>query len=244
MKKAILVALVLATLTGVPEAKALTINVTSDIHADKTKKRDYSKYTPNNIIYPKKWGGAFDKFISTPADVYIALGDNTNKCNTKYAKKVAAKAGGRVLFGFGNHDCDKTWPYLRGGSKHYVQDYGNVRVIVLNTEEIYHNTDGQNDGGFSSGQIAWLKDQLRTEKDVVIAMSKPAYKKDIVTKKTTMQPFFDVIDGKSNIKHIFAGDYHIHNAVKTYPDTGAIQWHYVPALTLKSQFGAFHQIKL
>lgn len=227
-----------------PQAQALTVSVTTDIHADNKKKRDYTKYTPGNIIYPKKWGTAFDSFLATQADVKIALGDNTNRCDKKYANKVAKKANGTVLFGYGNHDCDKTWNVLRGGSKHYSQDYGNVRIIVLNTEEVFHNTDGQNDGGFSQGQIDWFKSQLDTEKRIVIAMSKPAYKKDLTTRKSTFEAFFKVIEGKDNIEHIFAGDYHVFNTVKTYKDTGNIQWHYVPALTLKASPGFFHQIKM
>lgn len=249
MKNIFLLVVILAVAVTATPVQAMTINVTTDIHAGGQKKRDYNKYLAGNVVYPKKWGSAFDRFLASPADLYIALGDNSNKCSDakKYDKKIAAKvakSGKKVLFGFGNHDCDKGFKYLNPGSKYYVYDKGDVRVIVLNTEEIINNNDGQNDGGLSDTQLSWLKEQLKTDKKIVIAMSKPAYKKDMVTRKGTFKEFFKLVEDSGNVEHIFGGDYHVPNAVKTYTETGDTKWHFVPALTLKGSFGTFHQIKI
>lgn len=246
MKK-IIFALIVAIASS-STAQAMTINVTTDIHAGSPKKRDYTKYTAGNVIYPKKGTKHFNNFLASPADIYIALGDNTNTCKDwKYAKKLRSavdKSGKVVLFGFGNHDCDKGFKYLHQGSKYYTYDKGNVRVIVLNTEELYNNIGGQNEGGMSGTQIEWLKTQLDTEKRIVIAMSKPAYHKDLKTPKDAYRPFFEAIKGKDNIEHIFAGDYHVFNAVVAYLGYPNIRWHYVPALTLQASPGFFQQIEM
>ncbi len=236
MKKFIILLLAIAVIgASAPVASAFTLNVTSDIHAGGQKKRDYNKYTPGNVIYPKKWGSAFDRFLATKADVYLALGDNSNKCSDakKYDKKIAKKvqkSGKQVYFGYGNHDCDKGFKYL-SSAKHYVVDKGDWRIIVLNGEE------GDATGGFSSSQLEWFEDQLDTEKDVVVAVSKPAFKIDLVTPKPTFEKFLSIVKKHDNIKHVLGGDYHVHHVTKEFDDYEGVKFHFVQALTLKSSPG-------
>lgn len=225
-------------------ADAFTLNVTSDIHAGKQKKRDYTKYQAGNIVYPKNGESFFKAFLNNPGDLYIALGDNSNTCKdaSKYDKKLAkavAKSGKQVLFGFGNHDCDKGFKYL-SASKYYSFDKENWRIIVMNSEEVYSNPDGQNEGGFSDTQIEWLKGKLDTDKNIVIAISKPAFKKDLVTKKQTYEKFFKAIEGK-NVKHVLGGDYHVFHETREYD---GVKYHFVQALTLKGSQGRFLKLDL
>ncbi len=230
-------------------ASAFTLNVTTDIHAGAAKKRDYTKYTPGNVIYPKKWGGAFDHFLATPGEVYLSLGDNSNTCKDakKHDKKIAAKvakSGKTVLFGYGNHDCDPYFSrYLHPGSKYYSYDRGNWRIIVLNSEEANSGGDeyGYGLGGFSQTQIDWLKGQVNTDKKVVLAISKPAFMRDLVTPKHTYAPIFQIINENSNIKHVLGGDYHVFHETRV---VNGVQYHYVQALTLKSAPGRFLQLSL
>lgn len=246
MKKIFLAALAIVFVFGLtPNAEAFTLNVTSDIHAGKQKTRDYRKYTAGNIIYPKKGESFFKAFLNQPGDMFIALGDNSNTCGDakKYDQKLAkavAKSGKQVLFGFGNHDCDKGFKYL-SASKYYSVDKEDWRIIVMNSEEGYSNTDGQNDGGFSDTQIDWLKNKLDTDKKIVIAISKPAFKKDLTTKKDTYEKFFEAIDGKKNVKHVLGGDYHVFHETKEYDD---VKYHFVQALTLKGSQGRYLKLEL
>lgn len=225
-------------------AEAFTLNVTSDIHAGGQKKRDYTRYQEGNVIYPKKWGSAFDRFLATPADVYLALGDNSNKCGDakKYDKKIAKKvqkSGKKVYFGFGNHDCDKGYFYL-SSAKHYVVDKGNWRIIVLNSEE----KESDLGGGFSDSQLDWFEDQLKTDKNVVVAASKPAWDKTYTVPKPTFKRFLSIIKEHDNVKHVLGGDYHVFQFTKEYDEYPGVKFHAVQALTLKSSPGRTLKLNL
>lgn len=223
-------------------AEAFTLNVTSDIHAGKQKKRDYSRYTQGNIVYPKKGEAFFKGFLAQKGDVYIALGDNSNKCSDakKYDKKLAkavAKSGKQVYFGFGNHDCDKGYKYL-SSAKHYVVDKEGWRIIVLNGEE------GDQTGGFSSSQLEWFEKQLDTDKKVVVAVSKPAFQIDLITPKPTFKDFLSIVKKHDNIKHVLGGDYHVHHVTKEFEEYEGVKFHFVQALTLKGSQGRYLKLEL
>lgn len=220
-------------------ADAFTLNVTSDIHAGKQKKRDYTKYQAGNIVYPKKGESFFKAFLNNPGDLYIALGDNSNTCSDakKYDQKLAkavAKSGKQVLFGYGNHDCDKGYKYL-SSAKHYVVDKEDWRIIVLNGEE------GDSTGGFSKSQMDWFEDKLDTDKKVVVAVSKPVFQKDLVTPKPTFSEFLSIVKKHDNIKHVLGGDYHVFHETREYD---GVKYHFVQALTLKGSQGRFLKLDL
>jgi len=239
-----LMSLLLFAFVSLPSVEAFTLNVTSDIHAGSQKKRDYSKSTPGNIIYPSKGVSYFSAFLNQPGDIYIALGDNSNKCKDakKYDKKLRKavdKSGKQVYFGFGNHDCDKGFKYL-SGSKYYSVDKDGWRIIVMNSEEVSYNPTGQNDGGFSDEQIKWLKEKLDTDKKIVIAISKPPFRKDTVTPKPTYEKFFEAIKD-TNVKHVLGGDYHVVHKTK---EVDGVKYHFVQALTLKGSQGRYLKLDL
>jgi len=249
MKKLLLAVLVLAFfVSSVPSADALTLNVTSDIHAGKQKKRDYSKYTAGNVVYPKKAEKYFKNWLKNSGDVFLALGDNSNTCKDakKYDRKLrkaVEKSKKAVYFGFGNHDCDKGFYYL-SGSKYYTIDKDGWRIIVMNSEENGESKDGYGLGGFSDKQMEWLKEQVKTDKKVVIAASKPAFEKDLKTPKTTYKELFKVIEDNENIKHVVGGDYHVFHQTKEFDEYKGVKFHFVQALTLKGSEGRFLRLDL
>lgn len=225
-------------------ADAFTLNITSDIHAGKQKTRNYEKYTPGNIVYPKKGESAFKSFLGQPGDVYLALGDNSNTCKDakKYDKKLRKavdKSGKQVYFGFGNHDCDKGYKYL-SSSKNYVVDRDNWRIVVLNSEEVSSDLGG----GFSSSQMDWFDKQLDTDKKVVVAASKPAFDKTYTVPKPTFEKFLSIIKKHDNVKHILGGDYHVYHFTKEYEEYPGVKFHAVQALTLKGSQGRFLKLEL
>jgi hypothetical protein len=218
-------------------ASAFVLSVTTDIHAGKMKKRDYTKYRAGNIVYPSDFDDKVREWLSTPADIYLALGDNINTCKDSLKAKdladIVKQSGKTVFFGFGNHDCDEGFKYL-SNHKYYFYDKDNWRIIVLNSEEKKTDTF-QNDGGFSEQQLDWLEYQLDTDKNIVLAVSKPAYQTDLVTKKQTWSRFFDIVKKHKNIKHVFGGDYHVFHETREYEDIPDVQFHYVQALSLRKK---------
>lgn len=244
MKKLLVAVLAIAIGFGtVQSASAFTLNVTSDIHAGKQKKRDYNKYTPGNVVYPKKGEAFFKNFLKNSGDVYLALGDNSNKCSDakKYDQKLAkavAKSGKQVYFGFGNHDCDKGFKYL-SSKKYYTIDKDNWRIIVLNSEEGADAT-----GGFNNSQLEWFKEQLNTDKKVVVAASKPAFEKDLKTPKPSFKEYLSIIKDHENIKHVLGGDYHVFHTTKEFDEYDGVKFHFVQALTLKGSQGRYLKLDL
>jgi hypothetical protein len=223
-------------------ADAFTLNVTSDIHAGKQKTRDYRKYTPGNVVYPKKGEAFFKGFLAQKGDVYLALGDNSNTCSDakKYDQKLAkavAKSGKQVYFGFGNHDCDKGYKYL-SSAKYYVVDKEDWRIIVLNSEQ------GDATGGFSDSQLDWFEDQLDTEKNIVVAASKPAWDKTYTVPKPTFERFLSIVKNHNNIKHVLGGDYHVYHFTKEYEEYPGVKFHAVQALSLKGSQGRYLKLDL
>jgi len=243
MKKLLFI-IILASMAIPATSQAFTLNVTSDIHAGKQKTRDYRKYTPGNVIYPKKGESFFKAFLNEPGDVYLALGDNSNTCGDakKYDQKLAkavAKSGKRVYFGYGNHDCDKGYRYL-SSSKNYVVDREDWRIIVLNSEEVSSDLGG----GFSSSQMDWFEKQLDIDKKVVVAASKPAFDKTYTVPKPTFERFLKIIKKHENVKHVLGGDYHVYHFTKEYEEYPGVKFHAVQALTLKGSQGRYLSLDL
>ncbi len=244
MKKAfagVLLAVFAFSVIGAPTAKAFSLNVTTDIHAGSQKKRDMSKYTAGNIISPKKWDKYFKGFMSSNADVYLTLGDNTNtgkdwKKARDIRKLLDKKFQGKtVLFTYGNHDSDKGFRYL-SSQKYYAFDKENWRIIVVNTEE--------GDAKISDTQLSWLKEQVKTDKKVLIAMHEPAFSiYDRTTVDARFQPFLDIVKANKNIKYVLGGHYHVFNETKEVEGYEA-KFVYVQALTLKNHEGNFLKLNL
>jgi Calcineurin-like phosphoesterase len=243
MKKLLFI-IILAVMAIPTTSQAFTLNVTSDIHAGKQKTRNYTKYTPGNVIYPKKGESFFKAFLNRPGDIYLALGDNSNTCGDakKYDQKLAkavAKSGKRVYFGYGNHDCDKGYKYL-SSSKNYVVDRDDWRIIVLNSEE----KDSAVGGGFSDAQMDWFEKQLDTDRKVVVAASKPAFDKTYTVPKPTFERFLSIVKKHENVKHVLGGDYHVYHFMKEYEEYPGVKFHAVQSLTLKGSQGRYLSLEL
>lgn len=222
------------------------VNVTTDIHAGKARERDYTRYTPGNIVYPAQGPEAFQKFLTEPGDVFIALGDQSNTCRDaeeydNILADIVRASGKTVYFGFGNHDCDPYFSQFLAAEKYYFRDFGRWRLIVLNSEEEHYNPGGQDYGGMSAPQLEWLVTALDTQRDVVLAISKPAFDKDLVTPKENWKRFFEIVRSHRNVKHVLGGDYHVFHETR---EVDGVQYHFVQALTLDSHQGRFLQLRL
>lgn len=236
MKKLVLV-LVLA-LTFPVFCDAFALNVTSDLHAGKQSKRDKGdEHGIRNITYPKKWKGNFKNFIKDQADLYLILGDNINGSKKDYKfyremRKIVDKSNREALFVKGNHDTNKKYNYL-SAKKYYSIDKDNWRVIVLDTNE---------DSKISQTQLDWLKEELKTDKKVLIAMHEPPFEVNSHESVSAFHPFLEMVKNNDNIKYVLSG--HSHLSESKTVDGYEAEFITVQPLTLKGRVGEFLKLDL
>jgi len=195
MKK---IAALILTLIFPIQCFALNAGVISDIHSGKDKKRKAG----SNITYPKKAEGFFKAALKNlkrqGAEIVIVLGDNANKGQVKYYKKLkkaAKKYGLPMVWVKGNHDS-RNFAYLRNDTNYFV-DIGDVRIIVVDTTY----SDGNGNGQVSPEGLALYQSASQTDKKVVLAMHHPPYYKNTCD----WNPLYDAI---SDADTILAGHWH------------------------------------
>lgn len=244
-----IIAFILFFHTRVFTSNELIIHVTSDMHAGSKKTRDYSDERPGNIVYPKEWKEYYTKFLNKPGDVYITLGDNIQTDSEKDTKKYPLiraldekyAQGKIVLHVVGNHDNRDKFELL-SPQKYQAVDTGNWRIIIVNTEE---NPAGG--GGISETQFAWIREQVATEKNVLIGMHRPLFSEEDLTLPTNdySLKLLEIVKAHPNIKYVLFGHYHVlHNEVRTFPEYNDTKFIYVQAMTLKGFKGNFLTLKL
>ncbi|MFA6973558.1 MAG: metallophosphoesterase [Parcubacteria group bacterium] len=153
----------------------------SDIHADRFKKRDVD----SGLLYPKKYmeylPKVFDAMKDEGINVVIATGDNTNSGDDNYArelKRIAEEKKMDVIWVRGNHDNDEVMEILGvSGEDYYFRDYKGTRIIIMDTTE-YLNGEYDYKGGVSSDQLAWLREAMQTDKEIIVAMHIPIFDSD------------------------------------------------------------------
>lgn len=236
--------------------KALTLHVTTDMHAGGKKKRDYSDERPGNIVYPREWTEYYGKMLETPGDIYLTLGDNISDSGheTRMYKEMATvdeekrkkESGAVILHTIGNHDNREKFAQIwsegsplpeRGYYRSY--DFEKWRIIILDTEELPG-------GAISPAQFDWLKGELNMDKKVLIAMHRPVLDYDLKTPLGGWgNTFLEIVGAHPNIKYVLMGHYHIvlneTSVLDAYPETKFV---FVQALTLKDHKGAFVTLKL
>ncbi|MEI7621363.1 MAG: metallophosphoesterase [Candidatus Moraniibacteriota bacterium] len=148
----------------------------SDIHADRFKRRTVDSGT----LYPRQYQDylpkVFDAMKQQGIQIVIATGDNTNSGDDNYARelaKIAQEKRMQVIWVRGNHDNDEVMKILGGENRetYFFVDTKNTRIIALD--------DVQGDGGYQGNidakQLEWLKEALKTDKQVVVAMHIPIF---------------------------------------------------------------------
>lgn len=225
------------------------IGVVSDIHAANDKKRtvDGSAYG-----FPRKYKEYFPFALSEMkkqgVSVVLALGDNTNVGKSHYAKnliQIAKDAQMDVIWVKGNHDTRDSgvMKYFGVDQTYYLRDFKNWRIIVLDSTVI----DPNGVGGLDEAQLNWLKESLKTDKNVIIAMHHPIWERtDDGTQVTdTIYPIYSefekIIAQSGNVRYVFSGHYHIPDWVRTY---NGIEYHIVPSLTGNENVAQFKIIRL
>lgn len=243
---------------GVFQEKEAKIGWVSDIHADRFKKRDVD----SGLLYPKKYLEYLPKVFKAMKDegieVVIATGDNTNSGDDNYArdlKRIAEEKKMDVIWVRGNHDNDEVMGIL-GAEDYYFRDYGDTRIIVMDTTE-YLNDEYDYKGGVSPRQLAWLRESLKTDKEVIVAMHIPVFDSDTTTinihdlkgeffgaSQDVLERFSElekILRESGKVKAVLSGHWH----VMWQKEYNGVRYLGLPALTRElSGMGAYATINL
>jgi len=228
----------------------------SDIHADRFKRRDIN----SGLMFPRRYSDylpqVFDDLRQRGIDTVIATGDNTNSGDDNYArvlKHIAEEKHMQVIWVRGNHDNEKVMTIL-GAPKNsfYYVDYGETRIVVLDDVE----SNGDYQGAINQTQLDWLKETLRTERPVIVAMHIPIfdgglssdnihdftgdnfpYVNNLLPRYTELE---NILHTSGNVKLVLSGHWH----VPWQKDFTGIHYAGEAALTRTGYFGAYGVIDL
>ena len=219
------------------ETKAFSVGVIADMHASSKKERKKSK---TNRLYPKRYNKNIRPALAKNFDLYILLGDQTNDGDKKYTKKVISLFKNRnVYYTLGNHDKKSSWKlFMPSQEKYYFKDRDNWRLIFLNSNE----ADGNGEGFIGATQLNWLKDALKTDKKVFIAMHHPIFQKSgsdqVIAVYSELKK---ILEDSGNVEYVFSGHKHTRNDCQKDND---IEYCFVPALSLRGLEGAYRSVNL
>lgn len=189
----------------------IKIGWVTDIHADRFKKRDVD----SGKLYPKQYKiylpKVFDAMLSEGIDAVIATGDNTNSGDDNYARDILRIADEKkmdMMWVKGNHDRKRTMDILGrpAGSYYYFRDFENTRIVVLDDTE-YEDDKYDYYGYIGPEQYAWIKEALKTDKQIIVAMHIPIFKEDgeFIERYAELEKMFTE-SGK--VKMVLFGHYH------------------------------------
>ncbi|MCK9378885.1 MAG: metallophosphoesterase [Candidatus Moranbacteria bacterium] len=211
--------------------RPLKIGFVSDIHAANDKVRMADEEPAG---YPRKYKEYFslalDEMKREKVDAIVALGDNTNVGNPKYAQslmKIMKEKKVSVIWVKGNHDRAKTKVMTHFGidKTYYFQDVKNWRIIVLDSSFTGKDYTGEID----AEQMKWLKEALKTDSRVIIAMHHPIFDKENLDNIYPIyKDFVETISNSANVEDVFFGHFHKYDMVK---EINGVKYHFVPSLT-------------
>ena len=199
--------------------RSVKIGWISDIHADRFKRRQVE----SGLLFPRQYSDylpkVFDAMRKQGINTVIATGDNTNSGDDKYARDLALIAREKdmhVIWIKGNHDNAHSMAALGVTKNDYFSvDYENTRIIALNDTVGVQQT-GDYTGGIDEDQLNWLRDELKTNKQIIVAMHVPIFplsqdnKLDdnnmIMDKYTELEK---ILHDSGNVKMILFGHWHI-----------------------------------
>jgi predicted phosphodiesterase len=224
--------------------KSTKIGWISDIHADRFKRKTVASGT----IYPKQYKDylpkVFDAMRQQGINTVIATGDNVNSGKETYGRdiaRIAKEKHMRVIWVAGNHDNDKSMATLGvTGNKYYFTDYEDTRIIVLDDAKVTRET-GDYLGGIDQQQLDWLRDALKTDKQVIVAMHIPVFQSASDTAVLDRYAEFEkILKDSGNVKMVVSG--HLH--VPWQKEYDGINYYGEAALTNKEYKGAYAEINL
>lgn len=230
------------------------IGIVTDFHAASQSTR--VKETPGNIVYPNKYKQllpqALEKMEAEGIKLVIDLGDNTNNNSKKHAgeiKRIVEEEEMETLWVKGNHDSNESgiMRILGSPSNYYFIDRYEWRIIALDTSE---GLDGKENipgyvtynGGLSRVQMDWLKDVLKTEKDVIIAMHHPIWDRETLDFVNPIyKEFEEIIEKSGNVRFVFSGHWHTPYWEK---ELNGIKYFGITALSLEGSEGFYKTMDL
>jgi predicted phosphodiesterase len=230
-------------------AETLKIGAISDIHASQQKMRtDPSE--PRNIVLPANFEKNLEAALqgTRDCDFTLILGDNSYNNTEKYIAKLRELTMDYpILWVKGNHDQAEIFKILSENNYYYI-DKNNWRIIVLDNstfvpEELKNTEEAFSDRGWiGPEQLAWLKDSLQTEKQVLISMHVPIFQEtDIDSLRPEQAELEKIFREAGNVKHVVFGHFHIYD--QTLKKDG-IQYHFISSVSLENYEGHYAIIDL
>ena len=228
------------------------IGIVSDIHAASQKIR--AKSTPGNTVYPNRYiqllPESLEKMKKERTELVINLGDFTNNDSVKHAETIKVltdQSEMEEIWVPGNHDDEETKKILGMMNNYYFFDKHDWRIIVLDSSEGPDNKENFSayvdyDGGIGNVQLNWLKDALKTNKDIAIAMHHPIWdKKTISYINPIYSDFQKIIEESGHVRYVFSGHWHTSYWEK---ELNNINYYGIPALSLDGMEGFYKTIDL
>lgn len=209
----------------------------SDIHADIFKRRTVDSGT----LYPRQYSEYLNKVFNELREkkitTIVATGDNANSGDAEYGKELAKLAYAKnmhVLWVKGNHDKDgdmKELGFSDPNKVYYYQDFDKTRLVVLD--------DSQGDfltGGINDEQMQWLRESLKTDKQVLIAMHIPIFPLSLTD--DTLPHFVElekIFHDNSNVKIVINGHFH----TRWSKEFDGVKYYGQSALTRENEKGGY-----
>ncbi|MDQ1284065.1 MAG: hypothetical protein QG620_413 [Patescibacteria group bacterium] len=235
--------------------KDVKIGWISDVHAGK-EKPDKDRGFPS---FPKEYKKYLEKVFSEmkneEINTVINTGDTTNRSDQKIAGKVIelTKAMGiNMIIVKGNHDGPQTSAALGLTQYYYYYDLGDVRIIVLDDtfesekmenywESEYANYD-EYQGFINQAQLEWLKETLKTDKKVIVAMHIPVFTAEDVGGQFLPRyaEFEKIIRESGKVKLVISG----HDHAYWEREYNGIRYKSLYPLTQKTRKGTYAIINL
>ncbi|KKP68455.1 MAG: hypothetical protein UR66_C0005G0002 [Candidatus Moranbacteria bacterium GW2011_GWE1_35_17] len=223
----------------------LMVGFIADIHAGDQK---YRQEDEKNVIIPIDFEINLTKALREmgKVDLIIALGDNLNRPSRKNTKKLLEITKGYpMVWVKGNHDKLLHFNELLSKERYYYIDKKKWRIIVLDNSATYPDTTGIDDHGrgfIDQEQLNWLKEKLKTDKKIIIAMHIPMF---VPGNPGTIRKDYayleEIFVQSGNVKHIFSGHWHTYD---NEIEKDGIVHHLIPSVSLEGGQGLYYKIEL
>jgi len=230
--------------------KTVIIGVITDIHAGSQDVRNDS-IEPNNVLLPSNYEKNLQRVLPEMKkdDLILALGDNLNVSSGKYTEELKKiTAGYPMVWTKGNHDKPDFFKTL-SDQRYYYVDKSNWRIIVLDNSESDPNVEMPDNvydqkGYIDPDQMNWLKDSLKTERKIVIAMHVPVFDRfnlDSAAIYPQQENLVKLFEDSGNVKYVLAGHFHVYNWHK---EINGINYYVVPSISLEGGEGYYMKLEL
>jgi 3',5'-cyclic AMP phosphodiesterase CpdA len=230
--------------------RTIELGIITDIHAGSQDMRDDS-IEPNNILLPSNYKKNLESALPEMKkdDLILTLGDNLNVPSEKYTEELKKiTAGYPMVWTKGNHDKPEFFKLLSDKNYYYV-DKNNWRIIVLDNSASDPNVELLNGaydhkGYIDPDQMDWLKNALKTEKKIVVAMHVPVFDRfnlDSAAIYPEQENLVKLFEESGNVKYVLAGHFHVYNWHK---EINGINYYIVPSISLEGGEGYYMQLEL